>query len=502
MDTNPPVAEPARCAAKGRATLSVEEQDQLVAAITCEPPLAMGQALQLAALPRGPTFDAATGELRWRPALDQAGSYHLLLSVAGAEMGAVDVAVIDRFDHVDNVAIADPTIYHEEMGVPVFHLTISDGIHDDDYTPATVVYRGHTYSAEAKYRGRSSSEYPKRSYTLKFSKEDKFHEPALVSGFKSKRKLVLIADFDDNSHVRQRLAFALWNRLGAGRIKIQTFSAAIYVNGNYAGLYTVTDLIDGNLMEEHGLDEDGNLYKGVTPEANFFPGDSLGAQYEKKEGLPLAGDPGAFDDLAALDFMVNAPNEEFQSRLPELLDLADYRAWLTLVTLIQARDTLGKNTYHYHSPAAGLWRTVPWDFNHSFGQSWLTTRTSPIFFGVGDMVDYNRLLQRLFRDPLFGPVTVARYQMAMATEIPVATVLSLVDSLTAEVAPAARRDQRKWRQAYEEFERWFGRADFTDFDGEIAYLKSWIPQRWSTLTRELEAAAEAWVASAPVELAP
>jgi hypothetical protein len=53
-----------------------------------------------------------------------------------------------------------------------------------------------------------------------------------------------------------------------------------------------------------------------------------------------------------------------------------------------------------------------------------------------------------------------------------------------------------------EFGRWFARDDFTDFDGEIAYLKSWIAQRWSTLTRELEAAAEAWGASAAVELAP
>jgi spore coat protein H len=501
-DTNPPVAEPGRCGPTGRAGLSVEEQDQLVAAVTCDPPLATGQVL-LAALPRGATFDAATGELRWTPALDQAGSYHLLLSVAGAEMGAVDVAVLDRFDHVDNAPIADPTSYHEELGVPVFHLTVSDGIHDDDYTPATVIYRGHTYSAEAKYRGRSSSEYPKRSYTLKFSKGDKFHEPSMAGAFGSKRKLVLIADFDDNSHVRQRLAFALWNRLGAGRIKIQTFSAAVYVNGGYAGLYTVTDLIDGDLMEEHGLLEDGNLYKGVNVEANFFPNDPLAAQYEKKEGFPLAEDPGAFDDLAALgDFIMNAPEDEFQARLPELLDMADYRAWLILVTLIRARDTLGKNTYHYHNPAGGLWRTVPWDFNHSFGQSWMTTRTSPIYFGVGDMVGYNRLLQRLYRDPVVGPATVARYQVAMATEIPVATVLSLVDILAAEVAPAARRDQRKWQQAYVQFERWSARDDFTDFDSEIAYLKSWIPQRWSTLTHELETAAEVWGASAPVELAP
>lgn len=502
MHTNPPAPQPGRCAPEKKARLSVEERDQLVATITCTPALAAGHALEAAALPAGASFDPATGELRWTPALDQAGAYRIVFAVAGSEMGAAEVDVLDRFDHADNVPIADPTGYHEEMGVPVFHLTVSDGIHDDDYTPAAVVYRGHTYAAEAKYRGRSSRDYPKRSYTLKFNKGDRFHEPTLAGGFLSKRKMVLIADFDDNSHVRQRLAFALWNRLGAGRIKIQTFSAAVYVNGRYNGLYTAADLIDGSLMAEHGLAEHGNLYKAVTLDANFFPNDPLSAQYEKKEGFPIATDPGAFDDLAALgDFMMNASEEEFHTRLPELLDMGDYRAWLMLVTAVQASDTLGKNTYHYHDPSGGPWRTVPWDFNQSFGQSWMTTRETPTI-GIGDMVDYNRLLQRLYRDPVVGPATVARYQQAMATEIPLDTVMSLVDTLAAEVARAARRDQRKWQQAYQEFERWFARDDFTDFDGEIAYIKSWIPRRWDLLTRELAAAAEAWAASTSLQTSP
>jgi spore coat protein H len=60
-------------------------------------------------------------------------------------------------------------------------------------------------------------------------------------------------------------------------------------------------------------------------------------------------------------------------------------------------------------------------------------------------------------------------------------VRGLVDGWVTQLAPAAARDERRWRTAYRAFPAWRGRADFTDFAGEVAYLRRWIDERWAYL---------------------
>src|SRR6185503_8108549 len=112
----------------------------------------------------------------------------------------------------------------------------------DDYTPAIITFRGHRFTGEAKYRGGASLGYPKLSFTLKFADDDLFSEPG--SGFVDRRKVVLTSTFDDNSYVRQRMAFELWNRLDPEHLQIRQASAVVFVNGEYRGLYALTDHVD------------------------------------------------------------------------------------------------------------------------------------------------------------------------------------------------------------------------------------------------------------------
>jgi spore coat protein H len=371
-----------------------------------------------------------------------------------------------------------------EDGLPVFHLATSPDINDDVYTPATVIYLGRRYAAaEAQHRGQSSSVYRKRSYTLKFARNDLFRDAAAGMAEVGRRKLVLVSNFDDNSHLRYRLAYELWRRIGGpGRkVEVSTFSAVVYDNGRYQGVYTVTDHIDGDLMQAHGLSPAGNLYKGVGPQANFFR--HVPVAWEKKEGAPPAGQPGALDDLEALrDFVADASDETFGREAAARLSLDDYRAWLILASAIQAHDTLGKNSYHHHEPTDGRWRVIPWDFNASFGQDWMTNREAPVV-PVPHIAALNRLFQRLHDHPVLGPETRAAYQRALAEDIPVEVVLDLLDQLAGELALAVRHDQNHWREEYLSFSRWSARPDFTDFGGEVAYIRRWVRDRWALLQR-------------------
>jgi hypothetical protein len=456
----------------------LEEGDSLSVTIRCARD---GRVPALDALPRGATFDTGTGELRWRPGLDQAGVY-TVIARAGGERVPLVIGVADRFTDPANIPPVDPVAYGEEMGVPVLHLRVDPGAPPHDYVPATVVFRGHVFRARAKVRGRSSLDYPQRNYTIKFQGADRFSEPG--AGMIGRRTIALTSTFDDNSLLRQRLAFALWNRLAPGGVQIRHFSAVVFLDGRYHGVYTVTDHVDTDLLARQGLPTGGSLFRAVAHDAGFAPGPFRRAAFEKRSGFRGPAWLGSYDDLRSLwQLVANAEPRQFAREAPGRLALDEYRAWLIAVTAMQAEDSLAKNAFHYLEPS-GRWRVVPWDFNQSWGQDWVTGRVRADL-DPAVLIARNHLFGRLWEEPTFAVGTRARYAAALRGEISLPVVRALVDRLVAEVGPAARRNEQRWAAAYRAFPRWRGRTDFVDQGAEVAYLRRWVDDRWAYLLTRL-----------------
>lgn len=463
------------------------EKETLKLTVSC----ATGEAadVTLDPLPEGASFDALTGMLTWTPDLAAAAVYHLDLHVAATgEQGRVTIGVADRWEDPLNVPVVDPTKYTEELGLPVFFLT--PGPTDDEvYAPATVVYRGHTYAAEAKKRGATSIDYPKNSFTVRFAKEDKFHDEE--RGFDGVRRLALTQTFDDNSYLRNRLAFTLWNRLDPSHVQIRTYSAVVYLDGEYWGLYTVTDHVDANLMGHNGLGEDGELFKAVSHSANWddtYQGvvkSDLRMGFVKKEGEPEHGTSGAYDSLEdAVEFVAESGDGEFFDEIDSRFETRDYMHWWVFVRFLHASDSVAKNSFHY-LPAGpdAKWRYIPWDFNASFGQSWQTERRDP---DVPTTFSHrNEIFARLLADSARNAEIEALYREALDGPWKIEDLLAIVDELVIEVGPAARRDELMWRDEYLRYSAWSDRDDFTDFEGEVEYLRGWIIERWEYEDRGL-----------------
>ncbi|EYF05106.1 CotH kinase family protein [Chondromyces apiculatus] len=477
---------PGLCAPSGGGPHWLREGETLTFTIGCTTSLSLdGTALEITGLPPGATHDPATGEVRFTPALDQAAVYDVTVHVpATDETTHVKIGVADAWDDPANIPVLDPARYGEEYGLPVLFLDRRPLT--EEYDANTITYRGHAYLAEAKLRGASSLSYPKNSYTLKFAKDDRFQEPDEAFGFTDRRKLVLISTFDDNSYVRQRLAYDLWNALDPAHLQIKTYSAVVYIEGAYWGLYTVADHPDKDFMEAHGYSEDGNLYKAIDHDANFdrisiqYGGEksTLHDGYEKKEGLPLEGEPGAFADLEALvDFVATSDSATFTSGIASRIDQRDYEDWWIFVTFILGSDSAGKNSYHYRDPTTdGVFRYMPWDFNDSFGQTWQTARASASTFR--DYTDMNRLFERFLEEPTLGPALRARYADVLRTIYTEEAIQALVTGYIDRIDASARRDEHRWGEAYRTYGDWSFRTDFTTYDEELAYLRAWLTERW------------------------
>ncbi len=477
------------CMPRATGAAAVTEGETIDVVVAC----ATGRAdvtLVLGAVPEGATATTGNGSVRlvWPTDLDDAQVVDVAVSVPDLrETGAVRLAVADASLDADNAPPVDPLRYSEEHGLPVIFLSHEPAA--EAYEPVTVIAGGHQYvGTEVKLRGASSLGYPKRSFTVRLDKEDRFQLPA--RGFVDRKKIVLISTFDDNSYVRQRLAYQLYNRTdgGAPHTRLEATSAVLYVGGSYFGLVTLADHVDRDLFEETlGLGDGGNLYKSVNHDANFrrerFPR-GTGMKGSLGDGWELRDEPdtpvGQWTDLVELvAFTSDAAASTFDAQIGSRVSVTDLAAWWVFATAILGEDSYGKNAYLYKADAAAPFRYAPWDFNHSFGQAWETSRTDPTTpVDEGWPIDTNQLWERLLASPMHGPTLRAAAAEAHAGPLSVVEVLALFDTMVADVDASARKDWAAWGSDYAAY---YPRDDLQDFDGEVAYTRAWIEERWAFL---------------------
>ena len=415
-------------------------------------------------------------EWTWRPDLDEAGEYEVLLSW-GLESAVVRVFVADAWDESDNEPV-DPFEYQEEFGLPVVHI-FPGGSVGEDYVSASVVFEGREYTgARVKKRGAASLYYPKVGYTLDFDSEDQLE--LSDRGMGDKAHLVLISTFDDNSYVRQNLAYGLWQDIaehfGQARLVVRTFHTIVYMGGSYIGLYVASDHVDDEFLQQMGLDRDSPLFKAVDHNANFYGTDYYGnpkpswhSGYELKEG----------DSWETLDALVQwsavASDEELVAQADDWLSSTEFADWFIFVHFTESGDSGGKNSYLAWDLTTQRMRYAPWDFNHSWGQDWRTLRVSSSTYN--DFTWTNRVFKA--QQAVDGAALWARW-WSLVDDGPLREdrLMAELDGMYSDIDPSARRDWDRWGDAYRSYSGWASSRDgWTDYEGERRYLEDWISDR-------------------------
>ena len=464
------------------------EGDLVTFDVACSAELGDRAVLEPVDLPEGASWDGTT--LSWQTGPASGGRIDFVFAVTTEDRSdeiplaeAVTFWVADDPSNPDNLPV-DPERYTEEWGLPVFHITTSGAI-QDYYTSVDLAFEGLDYPARIKVRGKTSSNYPKPGYTIELEEA----ELAISAWGVTRDHLALVTPFDDNAYVRQKLVYDQWAAVaefwGEPRLVPRSFFTVLYLNGEYLGLFLALDRVDDEFLEQSGFVRGTGLYKAVEHDANFYltgvdgsPKESLHDGYDKQEGDP-PDDFGDLEDLVA--FTGHADAQGLVDGAADHIVLQEFMDWFLLVYFSLAEDSGGKNSYLAVAPDSTVFRYCPWDFNQSWGQTWRTYRRDSD--ELNDHTTDNKVFWAILEVEAARAELWERYHAMAQPGGPYAPgwFTAQLDAYYTLIEPSAEKDWAKWSAEHYSYEGWAAERedddDWTDYQGEKAYLYQWIEER-------------------------
>ena len=250
-----------------------------------------------------------------------------------------------------------------------------------------------SFDCKLRYRGASSLKYEKKSFAIKLLDSDGEDLDANVLGIRKENDWILDAMAIDRIRMRNRVCFDIWNEISKTPYKTDFdnrngtlgYFVEVYLNGDYHGLYCMTDKIDRKLLGLKKAKEqsDGSVYvRGVLYKGEAWTDATGMSGYDTSESfdeeswngweLQYPDDYPCYDAwkplMNLIDFC-NTRNAFFKLHYRQHFyfdNLVDYAIFIMGLNII---DNNVKNT-HFSCPDINVNETyliTPWDLDCSLG---------------------------------------------------------------------------------------------------------------------------------------
>lgn len=402
--------------------------------------------------------------------------------------------------------------------------------------PASLGYDSLMIAA-FKYRGASSSNYPKRSYAIKLRDENSNSVDRKLLGYRSDNNWILDAMYIDLACMRNRVATDLWNAFECKPYyadrekKVRTGTRGKFVevilNGQWWGLYCMTEKMDRKQLklkkfvpaslsttgenEVHGVlyksnqwtyevfmghesnDDNDNKqviypHKKVSDYKNIL-GQETWCEYEFKypdyedeavEWRPLHDAA----NMVATSFILNIDSVKSRFDYPMLRD------YYLFIDLLLATDNHGKNLFWYaydtQGPEGDKLSLAPWDLDGTFGQDWdgVITNTKDVTLDFDTYIKNYEHGQFAIFDLIKSRSEWQQDLKDRYAELRIKGVIS-GDSIANrfanyaslfEASLADQREQDMWSKTYH--------SRHKDIQGGATYAESWIRRRVNWLDQK------------------
>ena len=337
----------------------------------------------------------------------------------------------------------------------------------DPCDPTTGTVASDICAGTIRVRGGTSAKYDKHSFKL--SLYDDFtltdHHNLALCGLRRDEDWVLNAMYQEETKVRDMLAYDLWEDIGAdhygdgSHIGTRMRYVEVILGGKYWGLYGLCEPEDA---KQFGLSQgkEGSVYKvssWVVPTVNELRGAILHEQAQVAEvevKYPEVTDASARDAwkpfLDYVEITYESSDFYFQKQIGNVMDednLADM--WIFL-NVIVGRDNRWKNLYLSYRADNGKLVMAPWDCDISFGLNWgesgdLHLYHEPYaFYEIQTMPIFDRYIELNVND--FRTTLANRWKELRETWLTTEEILTRAHIFRSllEDSGALNRNRKKW----------------------------------------------------------
>ena len=237
---------------------------------------------------------------------------------------------------------------------------ILDNPLDEEYHETAITFNGVTLDSVAiRTKGGSSLSSVANSSSDRYSFKVDINEYVSGQKFFGLKKFTLQNSFNDPSYMREVIAYELMDEMGVPTPEHAYVN--FYVNGELFGLYLMVEAIDGEFIEKHFANSNGDLYKPDGTGSDLL---WLGDDIQSYTDINLQTNEDTTDNGAFINFVESLDKGETSAI--EVDTLLRYMSVSTsLSNLDSYHGPLAHNYYIYDDD--GVFSILPWDFNESFG---------------------------------------------------------------------------------------------------------------------------------------
>lgn len=382
---------------------------------------------------------------------------------------------------------------------------------------------------KAKWRGGITNGYDKhkRNYHVKFIDADGQKLDRKLFGLRNDNSWILEACQVDMSRVRNRVLTDLWNDFAVKPYYAEKEPKALtgtrgrfielILNGEYRGIYCMTEAMDRKQMKLKKYDEDSNVTHGQLWKSKdwsyavFMGHDRDNNSYPRTSPMTFNNNRESwdqyyvkypdFDDVKptnwstlwnAVNFVCTSTDEDFRNHIADYFDLPVVIDYYILMETILSADNHGKNMFFavYDKEEDKRITFGVWDMDATTGQRWSnayyhSTIMKPeqdyaTYITQNEHGDYNLFRRlRLTNANDFNMRVRLRYRDLRQGYLRTESILNRFRQQLAEfkTCGASIREERKWS----------GDTDIDrhtlNFDDELAYIENWVERRMNYLDK-------------------
>ena len=357
------------------------------------------------------------------------------------------------------------------------------------------------FLCQYRIRGRSATQFEKKSFSVKLCDATGEDLDANLFDIREENSWILDAMAIDRIRMRNRVCFDIWNEISTtpyetkfgNRNGTKGLFVELFINGDYHGLYCMSDKIDRKLLGlkkfnvgDNGVHVRGLLYKGVSWRRGYdlrsydeadMNADTWNAwELQYPEDYPSINTWKPLMDL--IDFCSDAtPHATFQSAYQDYFYTDNLCDYALLTTVLNVGDIGYKNTYLsvVDINQSHKYLLTPWDMDMSLGGNW-NGEHDPSLARI-DRYDatapYNRLSRQNIDD--FRALEISKWKEYYTTLFSCESMNQRLDDYAEQltVSGAWEREYLKWDGNPVPLKK-------SIYD-ELEYVKDWYRQNFESL---------------------